>query len=148
MYISNCLYVEDGVGFLKIDEPLSIDFYIPHNWKVNEDDLNNLNLRLFNTNLTLRHPSISENETDEINLPLSELRIGWNTIYLRKTEDKFEVLVKVLNEESSIGNENSEEHWKVIQNVTQEEFNYTDPFYVSGLYSLVNCKAPNENLYV
>ncbi|KAB7502000.1 hypothetical protein Anas_08545, partial [Armadillidium nasatum] len=55
--------------------------------------------------------------------------------------------MKTLNEKSSIGNENSEEHFKVIQNVTQEEFNYADPFYVSGLYALVNCKgSPNMDI--
>ncbi|RXG52706.1 hypothetical protein Avbf_19088, partial [Armadillidium vulgare] len=118
-----------------------IDFYIPHNWA--NDNLNHLKIRLFNTNLVLRHPLSTKKESNDVNLPLNEMQIGWNRIYLNKNGRTVQVEIVKRNSQN------------FIQNITVLEgislflghHIFKDPFHVSGLYSLVNCLIDNHTTY-
>ncbi|KAL7646611.1 UNVERIFIED_CONTAM: hypothetical protein RMT77_001862 [Armadillidium vulgare] len=140
----DCLYKEGGVPFsFDVSSP-QIDFYIPHNWANNEDNLNHLKIRLFNTNLVLRHPLSTKKDSNDVNLPLNEMKIGWNTIYLNKNGKTVHVEIVKRNSQN------------FIQNITLLEGNslflyqphiFKDSFHVSGLYSLVNCFKGNPSSY-
>ncbi|RXG58624.1 hypothetical protein Avbf_16639, partial [Armadillidium vulgare] len=139
-----CLYNEEGVPFSFDVSPPQIDFYIPHNWANNEDNLNHLKIRLFNTNLVLRHPLSTKKDSNDVNLPLNEMKIGWNRIYLNANGRTVQVEIVKRNSQN------------FIQNITLLERNslflyqphiFKDSFHVSGLYSLVNCFKGNPSSY-
>ncbi|RXG53292.1 hypothetical protein Avbf_19134, partial [Armadillidium vulgare] len=87
------------------------------------------------TNLVLRHPLSTKKESNDVNLPLNEMQIGWNRIYLNKNGRTVQVEIVKRNSQN------------FIQNITVLEgislflghHIFKDPFHVSGLYSLVNC---------
>ncbi|RXG67255.1 Transmembrane protease serine 2, partial [Armadillidium vulgare] len=133
-----CLFKEEGFSLSFVTTPY-IHFFIPHNWANDEDNLNHLNIKLFNTNLVLRHPLSSKKESNEINLPLNELNIGWNKIYIRKRRNKVQVVT-----------DNSGSR-KVVQNFTlSEDFDSdVDPqaTLVTGLYSVGKCLNARRRIY-
>ncbi|KAL7646617.1 UNVERIFIED_CONTAM: hypothetical protein RMT77_001868 [Armadillidium vulgare] len=133
-----CLFKEEGFSLSFVTTPY-IHFFIPHNWANDEDNLNHLKIKLFNTNLVLRHPLSSKKESNEINLPLNELNIGWNKIYIRKRRNKVQVVT-----------DNSGSR-KVVQNFTlSEDFDSdADPqaTLVTGLYSLGKCLNARRRIY-
>ncbi|RXG56325.1 hypothetical protein Avbf_12188 [Armadillidium vulgare] len=122
--------------FIICDNSLHSFFYSSIIGTNNEDNLNHLNIKLFNTNLVLRHPLSSKKESNEINLPLNELNIGWNKIYIRKRRNKVQVVT-----------DNSGSR-KGVQNFTlSEDFDSdADPqaTLVTGLYSLGKCLNEND----
>ncbi|KAB7502004.1 hypothetical protein Anas_08546, partial [Armadillidium nasatum] len=133
-----CLFKEEGFPLSFVTTPY-IHFFIPHNWANNEDNLNHLKIKLFNTNLVLRHPLSSKKESNEINIPLNELNVGWNKIYIRKRRNNVQVVT-----------DNSGSR-KVVQNFTlSEEFDsFLDPqsSLVTGLYSLGKCLNARRRIY-
>ncbi|RXG56322.1 hypothetical protein Avbf_12185 [Armadillidium vulgare] len=120
-----CLYEEPGTSFTFNITP-QIDFFIPHNWVNNEENLNSLQIKLSPTNLVLRHPLSTNKGPGEISLPLQSMKVGWNRLYLKKDGNNLQVIERT--PDNSV---------KVIQNITFEPGQ--DPLHVSGLYSLANC---------
>ncbi|KAB7508188.1 hypothetical protein Anas_06647 [Armadillidium nasatum] len=129
-----CLYKEPGTSFT-FDITPQIDFFIPHNWVNNEENLNSLQIKLSPTNLVLRHPLSTNKGPGEISLPLQSMKVGWNRIYLKKDGNNLQIIERP--PDNSV---------KVIQTITFEPGQ--DPRHVSGLYSLANCfKDLNTRYY-
>ncbi|KAL7646615.1 UNVERIFIED_CONTAM: hypothetical protein RMT77_001866 [Armadillidium vulgare] len=125
LHDEKCLYEEPGTSFTFNITP-QIDFFIPHNWVNNEENLNSLQIKLSPTNLVLRHPLSTNKGPGEISLPLQSMKVGWNRLYLKKDGNNLQVIERT--PDNSV---------KVIQNITFEPGQ--DPLHVSGLYSLANC---------
>ncbi|RXG55004.1 hypothetical protein Avbf_15534 [Armadillidium vulgare] len=138
-----CIYQELGATS-NFEITPHVDFYIPHNWVNNDDNLNYLLMKLFSRNVVLRHPSSSIKNPSEIKLPIESMKIGWNRLFLKKDGDTLQVIEKSVKDNSI----------KIIQTFTilptinfPNQVNQEEPLFVSGLHSLVECHKDLNTRY-
>ncbi|KAB7502003.1 Transmembrane protease serine 11A, partial [Armadillidium nasatum] len=131
-----CIYQELGATS-NFEITPHVDFYIPHNWANNDDNLNYLLMKLFSRQLVLRHPSSSIKNPNEIKLPLESMKIGWNRLFLKRDGDTLQIIRL--------------RSFKLLQSfrlsISLIKLIKRNPLFVSGLHSLVECHKDLNTRY-